>query len=427
MPATGARDLSLALEATLSSRGVHSVFQPVVDLTTGETVGYEALARGSAPGLEAPDALFAAARSTGRVAELDQVCQEAAVDAALAAGMQAPLGLFVNVEPGALASGAFTHLQRTWDRTRGRCQLVVELTERALTTAPAELLAQVDRLRGLGYLIALDDVGADPRSLALMPFLRPEVIKLDLRLAQAQPSQKIAEIVHAVSAESERTGAVVVAEGVETEAHVETALAFGATLAQGWRFGRPGTLPPLVDGTGGWEPSRPVEAPSARTPVELVRANRPLRVVRKRLLVSISERLERQAALLGDHAVVLATFQTAEYFGGGVSRRYQRLGEQTAFVAIFAAGLEHHPAPGVVGQSLSLGEPLQEEWNVGVIAPHFAGMMVSLDLGDEGVPDLDRRFEFAVTYDRALAVQSARLMMDRIDPDLDPIQAPRAA
>ena len=66
-----------------------------------------------------------------------------------------------------------------------------------------------------------------------------------------------------------------------------------------------------------------------------------------------------------------------------------------------------------------------------VLTPHFAGVMVSRDLGDEGIPDLDRRFEYAVTYDRTLAVQSARLLMNRIESDLGPgsaiAQAPNAA
>src|SRR4029453_11490950 len=94
--------------------------------------------------------------------------------------------------------------------------------------------------------IAIDDVGADPRSLALMPFLEPDVIKLDMRLVQAQPSAEIARVTHAVSAEAERSGARVIAEGIETEAHAHRAAALGADLAQGWLFGRPGPLPEAI-------------------------------------------------------------------------------------------------------------------------------------------------------------------------------------
>ncbi|MBA3867218.1 MAG: hypothetical protein H0X42_12895 [Solirubrobacterales bacterium] len=78
----------------------------------------------------------------------------------------------------------------------GGFPVVIELTERALTARPTELLSLVDRL-------------------ALMPFLRPDVIKLDLKLMQDRPSREIAEVVHAVNAESERTGSLVLAEGIE--------------------------------------------------------------------------------------------------------------------------------------------------------------------------------------------------------------------
>ena len=76
-----------------------------------------------------------------------------------------------------------------------------------------------------------------------MPILRPDVIKLDLRLVQARPTLEIAAIMNAVAAESERTGALVVAEGSETERHRVTVVALGATLGQGWLFGYPAELP----------------------------------------------------------------------------------------------------------------------------------------------------------------------------------------
>jgi len=89
-----------------------------------------------------------------------------------------------------------------------------------------------------------------------------------------------------------------------------------------------------------------------------------------------------------------------------VRERYAWLGRRTAFVAVYASGLERRPASGVFGQDLAEDEPLRLEWDVAVVAPHFAGIMVAHDLGDEGVPELDRRFEYAVTYDRTLAVRA---------------------
>ena len=80
------------------------------------------------------------------------------------------------------ATGDDPFLRELSELALGRFPIFVELTERALIDDPAQLLAAVARMRALGAGIALDDVGADPRSLALMPFLAPEVIK---RVVQA--------------------------------------------------------------------------------------------------------------------------------------------------------------------------------------------------------------------------------------------------
>jgi len=71
-----APELAGELDALLAARNVCPVFQPIVDLGTGEPVAFEALARGPAGSpLAMPDLLFAAARGAGRVHELDRLCQ----------------------------------------------------------------------------------------------------------------------------------------------------------------------------------------------------------------------------------------------------------------------------------------------------------------------------------------------------------------
>ena len=226
------------LERVLAARAIEPVFQPIVDLRTREPIAYEALARGPEDSpLHTPGPLFTAAARAGRLAELDWICRVRSLESVRAAGVDPEFTVFVNAEPETLASPCPDDLLESWGE--GHPSVFVEITERALTSRPAELLGEVERIRARGWGIALDDVGADVRSLALMPLLRPDVIKLDLRLVQAQPTTEIASIVNAVRAEQERTGAAVIAEGIETEAHFETALALGATLGQGWLFGRP--------------------------------------------------------------------------------------------------------------------------------------------------------------------------------------------
>jgi len=411
-----ARAVPSSVEELIARQAVASAYQPLVDLYDGETVGYEALARGPVGSLfERPGALFEAAHAAGMEAEVDWECQRAALAGALETGLAQGQALFVNFEPRVLTVERPEWLAHLTDEALGRFAIFAEFTERSLTDRPAEMLAAVARLRRLGVGIALDDVGADPRSLALMPFLAPEVIKLDLRLVQENPSGQIAEIVHAVGAEAERTGALVLAEGIETEAHRQTALALGARYGQGWLFGRPAALEQAGRAAIGNAIARPRRKPpdDHQTPFEVVAQSRPTRRGDKRLMLALSRQIEAQASSLGPSAVVLSAFQESQYFTAVTGARYSSMSNDAALVGALGVGLSEQPAPGVRGVALDLADPLRGEWDVTVIGPHFAMAFVARDLGDD-CADMQRRFDFTITYDRELAVDAARAMMARL-------------
>lgn len=193
-----------------------------------------------------------------------------------------------------------------------------------------------------------------------------------------------------------------------------TALALGARYGQGWLFGRPGELRPAQARPSSPIP-KPARAPHARhaSPYEAVAKNRTVRRGNKRLLLALSLQIEEQAAGLGAAAVVLSTFQEAPFFTERTAARYEALARQVALVGALGAGLSEQPAPGVRGVALEHADPLRGEWDVTVIAPHFAMAFVARELGDGGA-DMDRRFDFAVTYERDLAVSAARALMTRV-------------
>lgn len=399
----------------LGERGVRSVYQPIIDLHCGETVAYEALARGPAgSALERPDRLFAAARMAGLSAEVEWECQRAALEGALEGGLGTGRALFMNLEPGVLDARRPDRLTALLEAALDRFPVFVELTERSLTSHPSELLAAVERLRGLGVGIALDDVGVDPRSLALMPFLAPDVIKLDLTLVQRSPSGESAEVIHAVGAEAERTGALILAEGIETEAHLQTAVALGARYGQGFMLGRPESLPGPAEPVG-----QPVPAPRAperdrhASPFEIVARHRPVQRGDKRLLLALSRQIEANAAGLGAAGVLLSSFQQARYFTSRTASRYTSLSEVSALVGAIGVGLAPEPAAGVRGVPLDAADPVCGEWDVTLVGPHFAMAFVARDLGD-AASDMQRRFDFAVTYDRDLAIVAAHALMSRV-------------
>ena len=401
------------LESVMRS-GLSAVYQPIVDLPSGRPVAFEALARGPRGSeLESPDALFGAAHAAGRTAELDRACCQAALRGAIDSGLSRPTGLFVNIEPEAAGSPGGPAASELLGEARSQLDVFFEVTERALTLNPARLLDSVERMREAGIGVALDDVGADERSLALLPLLRPDVVKLDMSLLHSHPSRRSGEVMNGVSAYAESTGAAILAEGVETDRHLAAAQSMGATLAQGWHFGRPGPLhaaardahPPVRLGVR--------ERPLPSSPVPLAHARRRPRIGRKEVLLSITRALEAQALELGGHAVIVATFQHRRNLTKRDLDRYELLARELALTVVIGVEIPETPAPGVHGAPLRHDDPLIGEWDVAVLGPHFAGALVARDLGDGG-PDRERRFEFVITFERELVVDIAACLIGRL-------------
>jgi EAL domain-containing protein (putative c-di-GMP-specific phosphodiesterase class I) len=403
--------------ALLASRGPRAVYQPVVRLPERRVVAYEALARGpEGSPLETPAAMFGAAANEGVVGELDIACRVAALRGALDARLPGTAALLINAEPDLLDARVPARHAPLVEHAETALTLIAEVTERRLADRPAELLRAVAGLRRRGWGIALDDVGADWRSVALMPFLRPDLVKLDMRLVQEPFGAEAAAVVRAVRAYAAESGAEILAEGIETPEHERRAVSWGATLGQGWLYGRPAPL----DGAAAGEPDASGRlvargaAVEARTPVQVAQeAGAHFDVAPKGALLAYSVALERRAAADPDPVVVLGTFQTAHRFTPGTARRYALLADRSAFVGAFGTGMRAAPAPGVRGADLAANEALAGEWNVLVVGPHHAAGLVARDLGDDG-PDLERRFAHTLVQDRDVVLRAARALMLRV-------------
>jgi EAL domain-containing protein (putative c-di-GMP-specific phosphodiesterase class I) len=392
--------------------GIFSVFQPIVELDSDRVVGYEALARWDDPAMSDVSRVFQEARQEGYLAELDWSCRIAAFKGALEAGLDADHALFVNVEPTSLRSGDAPHgFEAVLRRAEQELKVVIELTERSLLDGPANVLWLVNWARERGWGVALDDVGANPDSLALLPFVAPDVIKLDLNLIQQTPDRDQARTITAVMAHAERTRAVLLAEGIETPAHREQALSLGATLGQGWLLGYPGPLVPAGPGSSIRFPSYLDGVP--QTPFELVRKSIPTRTASKQLLQTLCRQLEIQATNQMDPPVLLSAYQTAEQFTAATARHYTQLAATCPIVGALAVGMPEEPAPGVRGAALDPDDPLVGEWTVVLVGAHYAAAFIARDIGDTG-PDLERRFDYTITHDRDIVIRAGRSLMSRL-------------
>jgi EAL domain-containing protein (putative c-di-GMP-specific phosphodiesterase class I) len=376
-----------------------TAYQPIVDLRDGSTVGYEALMRGPEHSpLARPEQLFAAARAEDRVADLDLAGRDTAIRGADEHGLSAPFALFVNADADAL-------LEALPERPTARSTLVVEITEAALVARPEALLRTLSRLRTLGWGIALDDIGADSRSLALMSLLYPDVIKLDLRRLGERSPRDVARIVAAAGAESERRQAAVLAEGIDGEEQLAAARAYGATLGQGYLLGPPAPLPAVLPPAGrgvrltggGADP----EGSSAFRRVTNWR--RPTPGTRELAARAAALLLER-AAGLGETALVLAALPDP---APEQVDRCVALAEDAAFVGVLGANGALDGTRVRQGE-LAPDDPLAESWTLAVLDPDYSACFVAQREGD--------RWAFATSFDRDTVLECAVPLMARMQP-----------
>lgn len=221
----------------LERRSFRPVFQPVVDLVTGEVVGWEALTRFDDAGR--PDIHIDEARAVGLGPELEKTLVEAALLAAEA--LPEHCWLSVNLSPEALIGGTAAEILRHTDR-----RVVVEVTEHVEVESYPAVRRAVMRL-GPGVQIAVDDAGAGVASLRHILELRPDLVKLDIALVHEVDEDPARQaLVAGLSHFAATTGTLLVAEGIETEAELEAVRALGVTLGQGYHLGRPLPIEEIV-------------------------------------------------------------------------------------------------------------------------------------------------------------------------------------
>lgn len=226
------------INEAINKSAFHTVFQPIVDIDTGEMVGAEALSRFDIEPQRTPDRWFAEAAQVGLQEELEM----AAVHKALAHIEQLPEGIYlsVNVSPRILQSEALMEALEAVDASR----VVVEVTEHEVVDEYEPLLAAVKRLDRAGARLAVDDAGAGYSGLSHIIRVSPRIMKLDMSLTRGiyRDVIKQALATSAVTFAS-RVGMDIVAEGVETAEDALALKIIGVRYGQGYYFAKPGALP----------------------------------------------------------------------------------------------------------------------------------------------------------------------------------------
>jgi len=230
------------LQHIVLTEDIRTVYQPIVDLESGEVHGFEALARGPrGTELESPLALFDMAAKTDLLFELDQVCRRNSVRRA--ESLREPYKLFINTLPFSIRDPHFRGkflLDLLDGSNLHPDRIVLEVTETFAIEDYAAYLEEMGYFSDMGFLTAIDDMGAGYSGLEKIVHLRPNYLKLDMHMVRDIDRSSIKrDIMQAFCAMAKKTGAGVVAEGVETKEELETVRRIGVEYAQGFFLAKP--------------------------------------------------------------------------------------------------------------------------------------------------------------------------------------------
>ncbi len=233
------------MRALVERDDLRVVFQPIVDLSTGEAFAYEALVRCRVPRYSSPPVLFERAAKLGCAGRLGRMVREIAMP--LAAGRP----LFINIHPQELNEG---WLVRPDDPIYEHdAPIFLEITESVPLTHFDLVMSVLREVKTRGNVqLVVDDLGAGYSNLKSIADLEPHVVKLDRELvAGVDKNKRQRQLVSSVVSLCRDLNARVVVEGVETEDELAVLRDTGADFAQGFLFARPNYPIPAIS----WPPN----------------------------------------------------------------------------------------------------------------------------------------------------------------------------
>jgi EAL domain-containing protein (putative c-di-GMP-specific phosphodiesterase class I)/GGDEF domain-containing protein len=238
-----------ALRGLMETRGLHSVYQPILDVRNGNYLACEALIRGpEEAALHAPSALFAAAAAANVTHEFEWLAVETAI--LQFAEQHCALRLFVNMSIGCLYASRTRLVAVRQDLLRlgvPPSRIVIELTENESVTDFADLQDVLQEFRRIGIQIAMDDMGEGFSNLRMWSEVRPEFVKIDRHFVSGIDTDPLKRhFVRAMHEIADACGSALIAEGVETAAQLAVLTEIGIPYLQGFGIARPQrVIPPM--------------------------------------------------------------------------------------------------------------------------------------------------------------------------------------
>ncbi|MFL0197245.1 GGDEF domain-containing protein [Clostridium sp. WILCCON 0269] len=230
------------LKNIIKNKDISTVYQPIVSLSNGKIIGYEALSRGPADSpLQNPDKLFKAAQVHNKTWELEQLCRTKAIERAV--NIEKNTYLFINVDPHIFKDEkfkkGFTKEFLAQHNTSPDC-IIFEITEKTCIEDYKSFKQALKNYVDQGYKIAIDDIGSGYSGLKMLNETKPHFIKIDMDLIRNINEDSFKQsLIECFVKLSETTNMKLIAEGIETKEELKTLISLGVFAGQGFLIGRP--------------------------------------------------------------------------------------------------------------------------------------------------------------------------------------------
>ena len=223
-------------------------FQQIVSVSRKKVIGVEGLVRGihaDTNELILPKTLFDAAREEKVIIELDRACRNTILtEFGKIHCFDREKLLFLNLDASILemSIGSGYLLNQVKKHNINPCNIVIEINERYVLNNMT-LKRFVDTYKRYGFMVALDDVGTGFSNMDRILLVKPDIIKIDISLVKNIHNDFYKQgIFRSLVILANKVGALVIAEGVETEQEAIQVLRLGGHMIQGYYFSTPAQI-----------------------------------------------------------------------------------------------------------------------------------------------------------------------------------------
>lgn len=237
--------------------GLNPHFQPIVRMSDGSTIAFEALARSTLPGLENPYNMFQVAKQHKAEAELSSLLREVSLERAKP--LLESQTLYVNTHPQEMGHVDLLDSLEELREEFPFASIVLEVHEEG--SVSIKYLEELKhKLNELDMKLAYDDFGRGQSRLNALAEVTPDIVKFDMELVRGlhKASAKRRRLIRSLLKIVKALNGVTLAEGIEEEAEAEVCQELGFELAQGYYYGRPAPIGHWKEFTQPWEATHPL-------------------------------------------------------------------------------------------------------------------------------------------------------------------------